>query len=95
MILIGYKENSMNEQELKFYRKGLLEKISPTFCFAKWHHSTIYLQLGQTHSCYHPPPHEIKLDEIKVNPSALHNTCLLYTSPSPRDRQKSRMPSSA
>ena len=23
------------------------------------------------------------------------NTCLLYTSPSPRDRQKSRMPSSA
>ena len=26
---------------------------------------------------------------------AIHNDCLLYTSPSPRDRQKSRMPSSA
>ena len=26
---------------------------------------------------------------------ALLSTCLLYTSPSPRDRQKSRMPSSA
>ena len=26
---------------------------------------------------------------------ALEDTCLLYTSPSPRDRQKSRMPSSA
>ena len=26
---------------------------------------------------------------------ALCETCLLYTSPSPRDRQKSRMPSSA
>ena len=26
---------------------------------------------------------------------ALGNVCLLYTSPSPRDRQKSRMPSSA
>ena len=25
----------------------------------------------------------------------VNNTCLLYTSPSPRDRQKSRMPSSA
>ena len=25
----------------------------------------------------------------------LYDTCLLYTSPSPRDRQKSRMPSSA
>ena len=29
--------------------------------------------------------------ETHYNP----NTCLLYTSPSPRDRQKSRMPSSA
>ena len=27
--------------------------------------------------------------------NALFMTCLLYTSPSPRDRQKSRMPSSA
>ena len=27
--------------------------------------------------------------------AALLSTCLLYTSPSPRDRQKSRMPSSA
>ena len=26
---------------------------------------------------------------------AYHQACLLYTSPSPRDRQKSRMPSSA
>ena len=26
---------------------------------------------------------------------SLDNLCLLYTSPSPRDRQKSRMPSSA
>ena len=30
-------------------------------------------------------------DAIKI----LENICLLYTSPSPRDRQKSRMPSSA
>ena len=41
---------------------------------------------------------------LKINPGDTvtwkasnpgHNTCLLYTSPSPRDRQKSRMPSSA
>ena len=30
-----------------------------------------------------------------VEAAALTGTCLLYTSPSPRDRQKSRMPSSA
>ena len=29
------------------------------------------------------------------NQTAAMHTCLLYTSPSPRDRQKSRMPSSA
>ena len=34
---------------------------------------------------------ELRLQLEKVNGKA----CLLYTSPSPRDRQKSRMPSSA
>ena len=32
---------------------------------------------------------------IKGDPVRKNNDCLLYTSPSPRDRQKSRMPSSA
>ena len=32
---------------------------------------------------------------VKIVVSAAAGTCLLYTSPSPRDRQKSRMPSSA
>ena len=35
-------------------------------------------------------------DVIRTTPSAaIVRSCLLYTSPSPRDRQKSRMPSSA
>jgi len=52
----------------------IMNEISPTFCLAKWHHTTIYLQTGQTHSCYHPPPHEISVEEILTDPSALHNT---------------------
>ena len=32
---------------------------------------------------------------IPTGPTCHEGTCLLYTSPSPRDRQKSRMPSSA
>jgi organic radical activating enzyme len=52
----------------------IMNEISPTFCLAKWHHTTIYLQTGETHSCYHPAPHSIPLDELKNNPSALHNT---------------------
>ena len=52
----------------------IVNEISPTFCLAKWHHTSIYLHTGQTHSCYHPRPHNINLDEIRDNPSALHNT---------------------
>jgi len=54
--------------------KAITDQISPTFCLAKWHHTTIYLQTGETHSCYHPAPHTIPLEEIETNPSALHNT---------------------
>ena len=37
----------------------------------------------------HPVEEMLKIDQDRVY------ICLLYTSPSPRDRQKSRMPSSA
>jgi hypothetical protein len=52
----------------------IMNEISSTFCLAKWHHTTIYLQTGETHSCYHPAPHKIPLQEIIIDPSALHNT---------------------
>lgn len=52
----------------------IMNEISPTFCLAKWHHTTIYLQTGETHSCYHPRPHKIPINEILIDPSALHNT---------------------
>jgi hypothetical protein len=52
----------------------ITNQLSPTFCMAKWHHVTIYLQTGETHSCYHPAPHKIPIEELKDNPSALHNT---------------------
>ena len=38
---------------------------------------------------------DIKSNELIISPERNLKTCLLYTSPSPRDRQKSRMPSSA
>jgi organic radical activating enzyme len=52
----------------------IMNEVSPTFCMAKWHHTTIYLQTGETHSCYHPRPHKIPLEEIAIDSSALHNT---------------------
>lgn len=55
---------------------SIVDQTSPTFCLAKWHHVTLYLQTGETHSCYHPAPHKIDLAELKKNPSALHNTSI-------------------
>lgn len=51
-----------------------LNKVSPTFCVAKWKQVTLHLHNGQTHSCHHPVPHTIPLDEIQNDSSALHNT---------------------
>ena len=67
----------MSESEtdrIKRIRDYINVDSTPTFCLAKWHHVTMYLQSGETHSCYHPAPHKIPLHELKDNPSALHNT---------------------
>jgi len=64
----------MNEKSKIIEIKAITDNVSPTFCLAKWHHTTIYLQTGETHSCYHPAPHKIPLVELENNPSALHNT---------------------
>ena len=42
-----------------------------------------------------PSAHFLKDNLVNPHTPNTPNTCLLYTSPSPRDRQKSRMPSSA
>lgn len=49
-------------------------KISPTFCLAKWKNVSMNLTSGRTHSCYHPPEHKIPLKELDINFTALHNT---------------------
>ena len=54
--------------------KKKLDTVSPTFCMAKWMHTTIHLLNGTTHSCYLPPVHPIPLNEIEKDPAALHNT---------------------
>lgn len=64
----------MDQKQRIIQIQQITDNISPTFCLAKWHHTTIYLQSGETHSCYHPAPHRIPLEEIQRNPSALHNT---------------------
>ncbi len=54
--------------------KKKLDDVSSSFCLAKWIQSTVHLQNGQTHSCHLPSTHFIPLEELKSNPTALHNT---------------------
>ena len=54
--------------------KEELDKVSPSFCLAKWFNVSIHIPTGRTHSCYHPPTHAIPLDEVRIDVSALHNT---------------------
>jgi sulfatase maturation enzyme AslB (radical SAM superfamily) len=51
-----------------------INAISPSFCVAKWKQVTLHLHNGHTHSCHHPKTHLVPLEELSVNPSALHNT---------------------
>lgn len=52
----------------------LINNISPTFCAAKWYNATVWLSNGRTASCHHPIAHNVSVDDINGDPSALHNT---------------------
>lgn len=54
--------------------KDELNSIGCGMCLAKWTQVTMHLHNGMTHSCHHPSPHKIPLEELKRNPTALHNT---------------------
>lgn len=54
--------------------KKQLDVISPSMCAAKWQQVTLHLGTGTNHSCHHPMVHPIPLDELKNDPSTLHNT---------------------
>jgi len=56
------------------FKHQILEKLSPSFCGAKWYNATIWLGSGMTTSCHHPPAHKIDLEGVKQNPKLLHNT---------------------
>jgi len=61
----------MNDLE---FRQQVLDKLSPSFCAAKWYNATIWLGSGMTTSCHHPPAHLVDADKVTTNPRLLHNT---------------------
>ena len=88
----GYREVLIREMDAGKIPLSLGKKcpVECTFCY----------ELDHSYRETQDPPKttqddwEFILNYIKANPNT-PNTCLLYTSPSPRDRTRSRMPSSA
>jgi len=68
--------NTTNEDRIKVLelKREKINKISPSFCSAKWLQTTLYLQNGFNHSCHHPSAHKIPVEEVLADPSALHNS---------------------
>jgi len=65
------KKESETFQE---YRDRVVNKLSKSFCGAKWYNATIWLGNGTTASCHHPPAHKIPLEEVAKSYKAIHNT---------------------
>ena len=65
-----------NEQRIQILKdkREIINAVSPSFCTAKWLQTTLYLQNGYNHSCHHPSPHKIPVEEVEQNPAALHNS---------------------
>lgn len=64
-------EDRINELKQKVIK---INNISPSFCTAKWLQTTLNLQNGYNHSCHHPSPRKIPLEELSMNVAALHNS---------------------
>ena len=50
------------------------QALGQGLCLAKWKQVSLHLPTGLNNSCYHPPLHEIPVELLAKNASALHNT---------------------
>lgn len=54
--------------------KEKLDKVSASFCLAKWYRTNLRLDTGLTYSCHHCQQHPIDVEKIKEDPGKLTNT---------------------
>ena len=73
--------NNNSKEDIKYYQKQEEKDFS--------------LQFNLSDNKYIIQRYSANEDNLEANGKANINFCLLYTSPSPRDRTRSRMPSSA
>jgi hypothetical protein len=66
-----FKSKFLSDAEIM---KERLDSVSPSMCLAKWKQVSLHLTTGHTNSCYHPPLHRIRIEDIQRGGTGLHNT---------------------
>lgn len=66
-----FKSKFLSDAEIM---KNQLDSVSPSLCLAKWKQVSLHLTTGHTNSCYHPPLHKIRVEDIQRSASGIHNT---------------------
>jgi hypothetical protein len=66
-----FKSKFLSDAEIM---KQRLDSVSPSMCLAKWKQVSLHLTTGHTNSCYHPPLHRIRIEDIQRGGIGLHNT---------------------
>ena len=88
-FIVKDRELSLVQENHKVQLNALKFQVNPHFLFNS---------LNNIYSLSNDSPGAVRNYIVKLSDALrymIYDTCLLYTSPSPRDRQKSRMPSSA
>jgi organic radical activating enzyme len=70
-VTLDFKSKFLSDAEII---KEKLDSVSPSLCLAKWKQVSLHLTTGHTNSCYHPPLHKIRIEDIQRSASGIHNT---------------------
>ena len=95
---IGILQKDLSVESVYHHWDGYPEWLGVTLQEQYNNHEIVQALIdgGNMSSCYSDNEFDYEKQEfVKVDPAPSYYGCLLYTSPSPRDRTRSRMPSSA
>lgn len=66
-------DNHGDQSKFLSSAEQMREDLGPALCLAKWKQVSFHLPTGLNNSCYHPPLHQISVEDLKRT-GGLHNT---------------------
>lgn len=65
--------NNGDQSKFMSTAEQMKQDLGPALCLAKWKQVSFHLPTGLNNSCYHPPLHQISVEDLKRT-GGLHNT---------------------